>query len=89
MDQETQPGEGPVDETTGTPQFGPILETLDARITIRYPFDRTEDDEAAAKTMNLTNIAVAMSIQAALEDHIAGSVGDGLGFTVRVTVEKV
>ena len=69
---------------------GPILETLAARITIRYPVERTERDEEIAKSLDLTNDRIAEVIQVAIAEHIDTSyVGPMVDFTVNATAEKV
>ena len=70
---------------------GPILQTLAARITIRYPFERTEADEELAKTIDLTNAAIAGALTNAIEDHLTltSYEVEAAGFTVNVTAEKV
>jgi hypothetical protein len=87
---ETTPvGEEVVD---GSPEFGAILETLLARITIRYPAERTEEHEAVAKAIDLTNPTIAQVVKNGVQEHVDR--GDGSwsfenDFTVNVTVEKV
>lgn len=95
MDQdETQVTEPTPTETTAEEaegKRGPILQTLAARITIRYPFERTADHEEIAKTIDLTNDAIAAVVQYAIWEHVTAT-SDAVyaaGFTVNVTVEKV
>jgi hypothetical protein len=83
-------------DVAGTPaseaetKLGPILETLAARITVRYPAERSEEHERIAKLIDLTNDAVAGVIKQALENDLDLIDEDGTDdFTVNVTVEKV
>jgi hypothetical protein len=76
-------------------QYGPIVDTIAPRITIRYPADQTDDEKEAnaelVKKLDLTNPTIAAVVKAAVENHIdrhSDAIAQA-GFTVNVTAEKV